>query len=274
MPSVRCLALGDDCPSVCGGVVNDDSNVVVPCVPTSQPSSRSSSGSSSEIILHLQDLVSGQVPARVVPSRVSAVGCRAHSVSNDSVDVSRCNFDSASRGSAVSVRTDSFIRLGCCGAVARPKEERSSSLPGILSFRRTSKVGESDSSTGISLASVGTDRPVIISVALPVPSDDLVRPCVGPGVDGAVSVGIEHENSTVVGALSATIEGSCDDVGVPTRLVVDEGSGAVLVPYYSGSYWRGKRCVVCGPCDYVGTADSTVLCCFGDQSHRCRRSEP
>ena len=268
MPSIRRFASSVGRPSVCGVVANGDSSVLVPCVSPSQSSSRSSSGSSSEIILRLRGLVSSQVPA---------VGCRARPTSNDVIDEGRIQFGSISSGMAVSARTDRFIRFGCCGAVPRPKEERSSSLPGALSLslslRRTSSVGESGWYPCISLTLVGTHGLVTTSVASPVPSDDLGRPCTSPSVGLAVSVGIKYDISGVIGALSAPSEGSCGDVGAPVNLEIGVGLGAELVPYDSDSLWRGKQCAACDPCDDVGTGGSGVLCFSGDRCHGCRSKD-
>lgn len=259
MPSVRCLASDVDCLSACG--------VVVPCVSPSQSSSRSSSGSSGEIILRLQDLVSGQVPADVVLLQASGDNCRARRWSSDSIDVGRNHFGSAGHGVAVSTGTSRFIRLGCCGAVSRTKEKRSRSLPGISPCRRTSGVGEDG------VAFVGADRPGVASVASPVPSDSSGRPCTSPDVGGAASVGMKHGASPVVGSLGAPDGGSYDDVGVPMNLVIDVGCGAVLASYFSDSCWRSKRCAVCGPCHGVGAVDERVLSSSGGRCHECRSKD-
>ena len=61
-------------------------------------------------------------------------------------------------------RADNCIRLGCRGAVSRPKEEIISLLPGLLPLRRTNGIGGG----GGSVALFASDEPISISVALPI----------------------------------------------------------------------------------------------------------
>ena len=121
--------------------------------------------------------------------------------------VHRSHFGPIGRGLAVSARLGGFTRLGWCGAVSRPKEQRSSSLPDIPSLRRTSSVGENVCSPRSPLTFVGTAGPIITSVASSVPSGDLGRPWATPSICDVGGVGVKHGNSGVDGVMSKPCEG-------------------------------------------------------------------